>query len=46
MQVVDRAGLEKASCECYALVKARFDAFLAPPSTAVQETKHGRTQTD
>jgi CRP-like cAMP-binding protein len=46
MQVVDRAGLEKASCECYAVVKARFDAFLIPPSTAVHETKHGRTQTD
>ena len=45
MQVTDRAGLEKASCECYAVVKARFDAFLRPPLTAVQETKSGRTQT-
>jgi CRP-like cAMP-binding protein len=36
IQVVDRAGLEKASCECYAIVKERFDAFLKPPSTAVQ----------
>jgi len=45
MQVVDRLSLEKASCECYAIVKARFDAFLHPPSTAVQETKTGRTQT-
>ena len=36
IQVVDRAGLEKASCECYAIVKERFDAFLTPPSTAVQ----------
>src|SRR5664280_1554414 len=36
IQVVDRAGLEKASCECYAVVKERFDAFLTPPSTAVQ----------
>ncbi len=44
MQVQDRAGLEAASCECYAIVKARFDAFLRPPSTAVQETKAGRTQ--
>jgi CRP-like cAMP-binding protein len=45
MQVTDRAGLEKASCECYAIVKTRFDAFLSPPSTAVQETKTGRNQT-
>ncbi len=29
IQVVDRLGLEKASCECYAIVKKRFDAFLA-----------------
>ena len=27
MQVLDRAGLEKASCECYAIVRKRFDAF-------------------
>jgi CRP-like cAMP-binding protein len=46
IQVRDRAGLEKASCECYAVVKARFDAFLNPPPTAVQEAKSGRTQTD
>ena len=45
MQVVDRTGFEAASCECYAIVKARFDAFLSPPSTAVQETKTGRTDT-
>jgi hypothetical protein len=30
LQVLDRAGLEKASCECYAIVKERFDAFLTP----------------
>ncbi|MGP9810377.1 Crp/Fnr family transcriptional regulator [Rhodopseudomonas sp. NSM] len=36
IQVVDRAGLELASCECYAIVKQRFDAFLKPPSTAVK----------
>ena len=42
MQVVDRAGLEKASCECYAIVKERFDAFLTPPSTAVQGNTKGR----
>jgi hypothetical protein len=45
MQVVDRPGLEEASCECYRIVKERFDAFLTPPSTAVQETKTGRMQT-
>lgn len=43
MQVQDRAGLEAASCECYAIVKARFDAFLNPPASAVQETRSGRT---
>src|ERR1700690_1555185 len=36
MQVLDRKGLEKASCECYAIVKDRFDAFLKPPGTAVK----------
>jgi hypothetical protein len=36
IQVLDRSGLEKASCECYAIVKERFDAFLTPPATAVQ----------
>jgi len=45
MQVKDRAGLEQACCECYGVVKARFDAFLRPPLSAVQETKSGRTQT-
>jgi len=45
MQVKDRLGLEAASCECYGVVKARFDAFLRPPATAVQETGSGRTQT-
>ncbi len=43
MQIHDRAGMESASCECYAVVKARFDAFLHPPSTAVQEAHSGRT---
>jgi CRP-like cAMP-binding protein len=31
MQVLDRAGLERASCECYDVVKKRFDAFLFRP---------------
>ena len=43
IQVLDRAGLEKASCECYAIVKERFDAFLKPPETAVpSDTKSRR----
>jgi CRP-like cAMP-binding protein len=42
IQVLDRPGLETASCECYAIVKKRFDAFLTPPQTADQENTHGR----
>jgi CRP-like cAMP-binding protein len=42
MQVVDRPGLENASCECYSVIKERFNAFLRPPSYAVQEDTHGR----
>jgi CRP-like cAMP-binding protein len=42
IQVLDRPGLEKASCECYAIVRERFDAFLKPPSTAVQGSTKGR----
>jgi CRP-like cAMP-binding protein len=45
LQVLDRVGLEKASCECYAIVKERFDAFLTPPSTAFQGDTTGRNQT-
>src|ERR1700726_4836762 len=42
IQVLDRPGLEKAACECYAIVRERFDAFLTPPSTAVQRNSNGR----
>jgi CRP-like cAMP-binding protein len=42
IQVLDRPGLEKASCECYAVVRERFDAFLTPPSTAVQDDAKGK----
>jgi CRP-like cAMP-binding protein len=42
MQVLDRKGLEKASCECYGIVKERFDAFLSPPQSAVQG--HGKSR--
>jgi len=41
IQVLDRPGLERATCECYAIVKERFDAFLTPPQTAVQDNMHG-----
>ena len=46
IQVLDRAGLEQASCECYAIVKERFEAFLSPPSTAVQEVSGGRRKSE
>ena len=46
IQVLDRLGLEKASCECYAIVKARFDAFLTPPATAVQGNTKGRRKSE
>lgn len=42
IQILDRPGLEKASCECYAIVKERFDAFLSPPLTAFQGNTKGR----
>jgi CRP-like cAMP-binding protein len=44
IQVVGRRGLEKAACECYAIVMARFDAFLRPPSTAVHGDTKGRSK--
>lgn len=42
IKVLDRPNLEEASCECYAIVKKRFDEFVSPPSYAVQEVWHGR----
>src|SRR5450432_4271981 len=44
MQILDRPGLEKATCECYAIVRERFDAFLTPPVTAVQGNTKGRRE--
>src|ERR1700730_11766963 len=44
IQVTDRAGLEKASCECYAIVRERFEAFLTPPPTALQDDTRGRRE--
>ncbi len=46
IQVLNRKGLEKASCECYAIVRERFDAFLKPPATAVQGDTKGRSKYD
>jgi CRP-like cAMP-binding protein len=45
MQVMNRKGLEAAACECYMIVKARFAAFLTPPSSAAAGDNGGRTQT-
>lgn len=36
MQVLDRPGLERASCECYAVVRKHFDDFLTPPPHAAK----------
>jgi CRP-like cAMP-binding protein len=46
MHILDRPGLEKASCECYAIVRERFDAFLTPPLTAVQGNTAGRRKSE
>jgi CRP-like cAMP-binding protein len=42
IQVLDRPGLEEAACECYAIVRERFDAFLTPPRSAVHSNTNGR----
>jgi hypothetical protein len=44
MQVLNRKGLEKASCECYGIVRDRFDAFLKPPTTAIQYSKRAKSE--
>jgi hypothetical protein len=31
MSVLDRAGLEAASCECYGTVREQFDELLGTP---------------
>jgi len=45
MQILDRTGMEKAACECYAIVKRRFDSFLNTPAHTVLATKGGRNRT-
>jgi hypothetical protein len=42
IKILDRAGLERAACECYATVRSRFDAFLTPPHDAVHRNAAGR----
>jgi CRP-like cAMP-binding protein len=45
MQVLNRACMEKVSCECYGIVKRRFDAFLSPPPHASKVRGKGRMTT-
>jgi CRP-like cAMP-binding protein len=37
--VVDRAGLEKASCDCYRLIAREFDRLLPPPRKIARRGK-------
>lgn len=46
MQVMRRAELEAASCECYGIVKRRFDSFLNPPAQAAKTAGKGRRTTE
>jgi CRP-like cAMP-binding protein len=46
IKVVDRRGLEKVTCECYEIVRERFEAFLTPPASAVQGNTKGRRKTE
>lgn len=45
IKILDRPALEDASCECYQVVKSRFDAFLNPPSGAAKLIGKGRPKT-
>ena len=45
IKILDRRALEEASCECYRVVKARFDAFLNAPSPAAESIGKGGTTT-
>jgi CRP-like cAMP-binding protein len=38
IQVLDRKGLERSSCECYAVIKEHHEAVLRPPLHVVLET--------
>lgn len=46
IKIVDRHGLEKVTCECYRIVRDRFDAFLTPPASAVQGNTKGRRKSE
>jgi CRP-like cAMP-binding protein len=44
MQILDRPGMEQTACECYAVVKRRFDSFLAAPAHAVLDPQNARNE--
>ncbi|TJZ89947.1 Crp/Fnr family transcriptional regulator [Paracoccus gahaiensis] len=44
MQIEDRVGMEAEACECYEIVRKRFDAFLTPPPSASQKTTGHRVK--
>jgi CRP-like cAMP-binding protein len=44
MRILNRSGLEDASCECYAVVTQRYEAFRASRSSAIQHKRKGRNQ--
>jgi CRP-like cAMP-binding protein len=43
IEVIDRAGLEKAVCECYAVVKLEFDRLLSDIPRVGSENARGRS---
>lgn len=45
MRVLNRLGLEGASCECYAVVRKRYEDFRTTRSSVLPHRKRGRTQT-
>jgi DNA-binding transcriptional regulator YhcF (GntR family) len=36
--ILDRAGLEEVSCECYAVIRERFDQFFAGTARRALQT--------
>ena len=42
IRILDRPGLEKAACECYAAMRTRFDMFLKAPAGAIHGHFMGR----
>jgi CRP-like cAMP-binding protein len=45
MRVLDRAGLEDASCECYAVVRKCYDSFHAAARSTTQQKNKGARPT-